>query len=78
MAHHERPWEQDRTDPAETFLKYVGMAGVALTALLVLGLVAGLLFLFVPTTEALGTVAFTVLLVVVAYAAGNYGDFERR
>ncbi|MEF8785318.1 MAG: hypothetical protein V5A45_05240 [Haloarculaceae archaeon] len=78
MAHHQRPWEQERTDPAETFLKYVGMASIALTALLVLGLVAGLLFLFVPTTEALGTVAFTALLLIVAYAVGNYSDVERQ
>jgi hypothetical protein len=78
MAQHQHPWEQERTDPAETFLKYVGMAGIGLTVLLTLGIVAGLLLLFVPTTEALGTIAFTVLLVVVAYATGNYGDLDNR
>ncbi len=78
MAQHQRPWEQDRTDPAETFLKYVGMAGIALAALLALGIVAGLLLLFVPANEAIGTVAFTGLLLIVAYAAGNHADFAQR
>jgi hypothetical protein len=78
MAHHQGPWEQDSTDPAEAFLKYVGVAGVALTALLTVGLVAGLLFLFVPTNEAIGTIVFTGLLLASVYGISRYGDFERR
>ncbi len=78
MAHHQSPWEQDSTDPAEAFLKYVGVAGVALTALLTVGLVAGLLFLFVPTNEAIGTIVFTGLLLASVYGISRYGDFERR
>ncbi|WP_302081193.1 hypothetical protein [Salinibaculum rarum] len=78
MAHHERPWEQDQPGTAEKFLKYVGTASIALTALLLLGIVAGLLYLFVPGNEAIGTVVFTGLLVAVFYAAGNYADFKQR
>jgi hypothetical protein len=78
MAHHQGPWEQDSTDPAEVFLKYIGVAGVALTALLTFGLVAGLLILFVPTNEAVGTIVFTGLLLASVYGVSRYGDFERR
>ena len=78
MAHHQGPWEQEQADPAEAFLKYVGVAGVALTALLTVGLLVGGLLLFVPTNEAIGTVVFTGLLVATTYAVANYGDFERR
>lgn len=78
MAQHQVPWEQDSTDPAEAFLKYVGVAGVALTALLVLGLVAGLLLMFVPTNEAIGTVVFTGLLLASAYGVSRFGNYDRR
>lgn len=78
MAQHQRPWEHDRTGPAEAFLKYVGVASIALAALLTLGLVAGLLVLFVPPTEAIGTVVFTGWLVAVAYAVRMYADSKRQ
>jgi len=73
MSHHQGPWEQESSDPAEAFLKYVGIAGIALTALLTVGLVAGLLIVFLPTNEALGTVVFTALLVAIAYGISQYG-----
>lgn len=78
MAHHQSPREQERTDSAEAFLKYVGVAGIALTALLTLGLVAGLLVFLVPTNEAIGTVVFTGLLLAGAYAASRYGTPRQR
>lgn len=78
MSHHRDPWEQESTAPAEAFLKYVGVAGVALVALLVVGIVAGLLFLFVPTNEAIGTIVFTALLIATAYGVSRYGTLNPR
>ena len=78
MAHHQRPWEQESTDPAEAFLKYVGVAGVALTALLAFGTIAGLLFVLVPTNQAIGTIVFSALLFAVVYGVSQYGESDPR
>lgn len=78
MTHQQQPWKQNRTDTAEAFLEYVGKAGVALTALVGLGLVAGLLIVLVPGNEAVGTVVFGALLVAVTYAVDRAADRKRR
>jgi hypothetical protein len=74
MSHQQDPWEQDSSDPAEAFLRYVGVAGVALTALVALGLVVGLLVVFVPMNEAIGTVVFGGLLLGLVYGISQYGE----
>lgn len=78
MSHHQGPWEQESTDAAEAFLKYVGAAGTALTTLLAFGIVAGLLAVFVPANEAIGTVVFTGLLLAIAYGVSQYGESDPR
>lgn len=78
MSHDRDQWEQESTGLAETFLKYVGVASVALTGLLAFGIVAGLLFLFVPTNGAIGTVVFTGLLLAIVYAVSQYGESDPR
>lgn len=78
MSHSQRPWDRDRTqsDPAETLLDYVSRAGIAITALLAVAAVAGILVVFLPMNETIATVVFTGLLVAVA--AYTYRVSHRR
>lgn len=71
MTTHQGPMEREQSGLAETFLSYVSTAGIAITALLVVGAVVGLLVLYLPTNEAIATVVFTGLLAVV-FAATRY------
>lgn len=74
-----QPLPQERqTDPAESFLSYAGIAGIAIS----LVLTAAVVWLtvgpaLVPSGMLLAPGLFTLLLVMTVIAARRIGDFQR-